>query len=318
MSKSKLEVVITTYRDPDTDGFACALAYAEFFNRIGKPAVAKLFGRLHRESLYVLKSLRHKHINKPVSEFSRRKIILVDASETKGLDPSVVTKQVVGIIDHRSANEAGKFINAEIQIEPVGAAATLIAEKFHKTRQPISRLAAGLLYAGIISNTLNLKARVTTSRDRKMANWLFAQAKLPRDLIKGMFLAKSDLTGNKLKKQMIHDLAWFYIGKKMIGIAQLEIVGARILIKYRMDDFDRIMARIKRRYHMDHIFLSIIDLRQGNNTFVCFDPDYRLVLEKTLRVKFKHNIAKWFGLIMRKEIVPKLHTSQQRNIIDRI
>jgi manganese-dependent inorganic pyrophosphatase len=306
MSKLKSELVVTTYRDPDTDGFACAIAYAEYLNRIGKPAVAKLFGQLHRESLYVLKSLRQKHINKPISEFSRRKIILVDASETKGLDSSVASKKVMEIIDHRLVNEAGKFINADIQIEPVGAAATLIAEKFYQAHQPISRLAAGLLYAGIISNTLNLKARVTTIRDRKMVRWLSAQTKIPNNLVSGMFLVKSDLIGDKLEKQIIHDLAWFNIGKKMIGIAQLEIVGARNLIKIRMDDIDHIMARIKRRYHMDHIFLSIIDLREGNNTFVCFDSDYRLILEKTLRIKFKHNIANRSGLIMRKEIVPRL------------
>jgi manganese-dependent inorganic pyrophosphatase len=215
-------------------------------------------------------------------------------------------KNVVGIIDHRKHNEVEMFPNADVQIELVGAAATLVAEKFFKARQPISRSAACLLYAGIISNTLNLKAKVTTARDRKMMRWLCTQTKIPKNMVSGMFLAKSDLRGNKLQKQLKHDFAHFRIGKKIIGIAQLEIVRGRGLTKHRLNELKRILDDTAKQQHSDHTFLSIINLIEGNNTFVCFDPNYQLILEKILKIKFKQNIANRPGLIMRKEIVPKL------------
>ena len=57
------------------------------------------------------------------------------------------------------------------KIEEVGAAATLVAEKYKLFNYEISRNAAILLYYGIISNTVNLNSKITTDRDRKMVEW---------------------------------------------------------------------------------------------------------------------------------------------------
>jgi len=78
--------VITTYRNPDTDGFACALAYAEHLNKSGQPADVKISGNLHPETLYVLKILHYIFKNIPIKGFTFRNVVLVDASDTKGLD----------------------------------------------------------------------------------------------------------------------------------------------------------------------------------------------------------------------------------------
>ena len=75
------------------------------------------------------------------------------------------TACAIEVVDHRAVNEADKFQNAKIQIEMVGSAATLIAEKFLHATTSTSPESAALLYSAIISNTINFQANVTTDRD---------------------------------------------------------------------------------------------------------------------------------------------------------
>ena len=81
--------------------------------------------------------------------------------------------------------------------------------------------------SAIISNTLNFKGGVTTDRDKKVAEYLNNIAKLPDNFSKELFEAKSDLSGEKLSKTILGDLATYDIANKKFSIAQLEIIGAK-------------------------------------------------------------------------------------------
>ena len=48
-------VLVTSYVSPDLDGFACAIAYAEFLNKTGKPAETVIYGTPHDEALFLIK-----------------------------------------------------------------------------------------------------------------------------------------------------------------------------------------------------------------------------------------------------------------------
>jgi nanoRNase/pAp phosphatase (c-di-AMP/oligoRNAs hydrolase) len=58
------------------------------------------------------------------------------------------------VIDHRKFHHADEFINAKQNIELVGSASTLIAEKFSQNSITPSREVAVCLYAAIVSNTI--------------------------------------------------------------------------------------------------------------------------------------------------------------------
>ncbi len=129
---SRDELLITAYENPDLDGFACAFAYSEFLTKQGFDSVAAVFGKPHREVQFVIKKFNIHGLadaSKLVGNASG--IVLVDASDVSGLSDKIDPTKVVEIVDHRKVNEAQRFPNAKVQIEFVGAAATLIAEKFH-------------------------------------------------------------------------------------------------------------------------------------------------------------------------------------------
>ncbi len=298
------EVLITCYVNPDLDGYAGVFAYSELLKKKGLKVMPRIVGEPHDEVKYILKRFSLPEIEMISDDSSFDKVILVDASDINGLAGKISPEKVVEIIDHRKINEADKFVNARVQIELVGAVATLIAEKFEQESIEISSTAALLLYSAIISNTLNFKCGVTTERDKEMALWLRKFIKIPDNYWRELFLAKSDLAGDKLASRIDGDFAWFELGGQKIGVAQLEIIGAEDLVKNRGEEVINILNRIKRELNLDLIFLNLIELEKEKNYFVTDDKKVKIILEKVLRLNFNGIFALRDNLIMRKQIVP--------------
>lgn len=299
-------ILVTCYVNPDLDGVAGAVAYAEFLQQSGQTATAGIIGTPHDEAIYVLDRFAIPYPKALPDASSFQDAILVDASDLNGLEGRINPQQVVEIIDHRQLYEAGKFPRAKAQIELVGAAATLVAERFMQANITISKPAAILLYAAIISNTLNFKAGVTTDRDRAAAAWLNRAAGLPDMFWKELFTAKSDLSGAKLAERIAGDFAWFELGGKRIGIAQLEIIGAERLVRERTADILTALHAQQKALRLDMVFQTTIELAEAKNFFVADDPVTQRLLSGSLHVHFTDAIAERPGLIMRKQVVPLL------------
>ena len=185
-------------------------------------------------------------------------VMLVDSSDLKGLEGKVTPEKVTEIIDHRKINDASDLPNAKVQIELVGAAATLVAEKVMKNDVSISKESAILLCGGILSNTLNFKAGVTTDRDREAFEWLNDKAKLAEYFWKDLFLAKSDFSQGKLAERVAGDFSWFEIGDKKIGIAQIEMIDAKNLVQGRENELLKILEEIRQEKGLDFVFQSTL------------------------------------------------------------
>lgn len=300
------EILITSYTNPDLDGVACAIAYAELLTKQGHPAIAGVFGTLHREAQFVFKTF---HITPPENAESiiaaQTKVILVDASDTTGISEKIQSEQVIEIIDHRKVNRSDKFPNAKVQIELVGAAATLIGEKFIETKIAISPESAALLYSAIVSNTINFQANVTTNRDKRTSDWLKTFITLPDDYTHEMFAYKSRITG-PLKEVFLQDFAKFTFGGKRISVIQLEIIEVDTFMDTHREEIKNALAEIKKENNLDMIFLTCIDIERGYNRFVAVDDASKELVEKTMGVTFANDIAQRNGIIMRKEITPLL------------
>jgi len=297
-------ILVTCYVNPDLDGYAGVFAYAEFLEKKGIDVIAGIIGNPHDEAKYVLKKFDLEAIKIIPNDELFDEVILIDASDINGLEGKVRAEKVIEIIDHRKVNEADKFPKAKAQIELVGAAATLVAEKFKQENISISQGSAILIYSAIISNTLNFQSGTTTERDQEMAQWLKQFIHVSEDYWKELFMAKSDFTGEELTERIKGDFAWFILGDKKLGIAQLEIMEAEKLVNQRRDDIISILEEIKKELGLDFIFLNIIDLEKQKNLIVTNDHPTKDLLERTMNIKFKDTIAVKEQLLMRKQIVP--------------
>lgn len=303
--KQKL-VIVTSYKNPDLDGVACSIAYAEFLKNKEIQVVSCIFGVPHREAQFVLRKLKLSKVSnqEPIHKEDSQ-IILVDASDLRGIDNLIDPNQVVEIIDHRKENQADKFRFAKKQIELVGSCATLIAEKFFKEHKAPSKASAILLYSAIVSNTVNFQASVTTKSDSRMAKWLLNQIKLPKNYLKKMFLAKSAIKGS-LQQALESDFASFEFNSKKLGVAQLEIINATGFIKRKFKQITNALVRLKLSKKLDYIFLTIVDIDNSSNIFIVVDKQSERLLAKSLNVKFKDQMATKKGILMRKSLVSVL------------
>jgi len=297
--------IITCYQSPDLDGFAGVLAYAEFLNKTGQSTIPVFFAPPRVEALHLISRFNIEYPAKPIIS-KDDEFILVDASDVAGLSKEINLLNVKEIIDHRQSHELHEFPNAKLQLEMVGAAATLVAEKFFKNSVEISEPSAILLYGAIVSNTLNFRGNVTTPRDVAMAKWLKDKIKLPADFVEGMFAAKSDLVGDKLRQRIKADFAHFLLGGKKIGFGQIEIIGVPKLLTERKQEVVGILNEMKAESNFDFVFISIIDLEEGKNVYITSDLGAQELLHHVLDIDFKDNIATGHKLIMRKETVPLL------------
>ena len=300
-----LPILVTSYRDPDLDGAGCAVAYAEYLTATQKEAQVGLLGKLHDEVCFVIDRLALDYPAMIENADGFEQIALMDCSELAGLHGLIKPEKVVQIIDHRQIHEAHKFPHAQVQIELVGAAATLVAEKFMAANLPITRHSAILLQTAIISNTLNMKNSITTGRDKAAYAWLQQYSMLPEGFWREQFVAKSDLSGDKLRSRLDADFALFSINGLSVGVFQLEVMHADVLVAERQAEVLAALDRRQRAQKLDYVMLSVIDIVDDYNLFVTADVNLQAVLAKATDCQFTQAaIARRSPALFRKKLMP--------------
>ena len=303
-------ILVTGYENPDLDGVACMIAYAEFLNARGKHAVPAIIGKPSSEAQYVLSFLCIPDLP-DISAIQYSSIVLVDASETYVLQGMIDLAKVIEVIDHRKTNDAYNFVNAKVQIELVGSAATLVAERLHTAGFHPSKNAATLLYTAIVSNTVNFQANVTTARDKTMAAWLKPQASLPETFVHDMFVFKSQFSVS-LKQVLFDDLAIAVFAGKRVGICQLEIVNLQEFMQKNKQELLQALRDVSVEENLPYNVLTCIDVEKAHNMFMTADAASQQLLEKALNITIKDNTAIRQGVLMRKEIGPKMKDVLER------
>jgi manganese-dependent inorganic pyrophosphatase len=277
------QVLVTGSVYPDTDAVSCMLAYASYQQTrdSSKTYVAAAGGGLHVEPRFVCEQLglevRILGDNDKFDEF-----ILVDASEPKGLPQIVRPDGVIEVIDHRLFADYRAFPNARFRIEPVGAAATQVAELFYfdmPTRlQPEH---AALLLCGIHSNTVNFQADTTTFRDQRMRNWL-QEKLLPehKDLPRSMYDYKSAYVLENLEEVLRDDAkddCDFGLDEPVV-VFQIETAKAEELLSREQDMLEAMGTLFPDNKHK---VLVIQDAGRGQTLIISDSDSANIVLTRT-------------------------------------
>jgi manganese-dependent inorganic pyrophosphatase len=297
--------IVTSYTNPDLDGVACTYAYTELLAQQGQSATIYLSGLPHIEARFVLHYLALQ-IPTPSLQLNEVECILVDASSPNALPIELRTDQVVEIIDHRSAESLASFERATAQVELVGAAATLITERFRVNNCLPSQSSATLLYTAIVSNTLNFKAFVTTTRDHTAAAWLQSLYPIAPDLVPQMFEVKSDLAGPKLEEALSNETARLTLKGRTVLMVQTEMVGVEALLATRFSELISYFESIVKNSDPSLAFMTFLDLEKGTTTFISTHSPSITILGELLQITFQNNRAERPGLLLRKEIIPQV------------
>ena len=294
--------IVTSYEFPDLDGVSSMYAYAEYLNKTGILSNYFIKGEPKKEvgivcDLFQIKLEGEKTIKEG------QEVVIVDTNNMEEVISFINPNNVVEIIDHHAKSKSSeKCKNAIMQIESLGAVATLIAEKFKKSNIPISRESAILLYYGIISNSINLKASITGQKDIDMTNWLEGQyPEITKEKIEEIFILKSKVEDKDLRQEMEAEVGFEYKGKRMT-IAQLEIANIEEFLKEKETKIVAILKQIKQENGIDYIFINCVDILNGFNIILTVDDETAELLKNELGYSLENGRYKFDRIIQRKDL----------------
>ena len=294
--------IVTSYIKPDIDGISSVYAYAELLRKMGYNAEYYYEGQARKEVQIVLETYGIEL--KTVSQiFSDDEVILVDTNGLRYLPKAINANQIKEVIDHHKMNEwLSKQKDIKIQIEMIGAAATLVAERFKNNNIDISRESAILLYNGIISNTMNLKISMTTQKDKDMAHWLKQKyPEITEEKTKAIFIKKSEIT-DRLREEMEVEFKDEFITISW-SMGQLEIANVEEFLNRNEEKVRAILKKVKDENNVDYISVNCMDIINGYTIILAENEATANIISDAINVKFIKLKAKIDKLVSRKEII---------------
>ncbi len=155
------------------------------------------------------------------------KLILVDHNELSQAVPGADKVEIVEVIDHHRLGNFHtdtpiRFIN-----QPLGSTCSLVANLYKYAGVEPEKKVAGLLLAGLLSDTVILKSPTTTDVDRQLIPWLEELSGLNHTVFgKELFAAGSKMaSGVPVRDLLLNDFKEYKVGDHSLGLGQVEVVS---------------------------------------------------------------------------------------------
>ncbi len=159
---------------------------------------------------------------KPVA----RKLILVDHNELSQAVQGADEAEIIEIIDHHRLGALTTSQPILFRNEPVGSTSTIVADCFFRHGVELPGPIAGLLLAGLVSDTLNLTSPTTTPRDGEILARLETLAGVnARQFTEKLFASGSLLTLKSAPQAIATDAKEYREQGLAFSVAQIEEVG---------------------------------------------------------------------------------------------
>ncbi len=248
----------------------------------------------------VVGTLSRFHLLRP----NRKKVVLVDHNEVSQSVDGLNEAEILAIIDHHRLADVQTGAPIYVRNEPVGATCTIVASMFQERGIMPTQKIAGLLAAGIVSDTIFFKSPTATPRDRVMAERMAAIAGVSLDELGRDIFTPSGTQGSDARKMLLSDFKHFQIEGHRLGIGQINCIDSAELLK-RRDEFLAVMEQVKTERGFDLVLLMLTDvLLEGTMLLSVGDLD---TVEEAFNSKIKDNTVFLPGVLSRKkQIVPAL------------
>jgi manganese-dependent inorganic pyrophosphatase len=186
------------------------------------------------------------------------KLILVDHNELSQAVQGADEVEIIEIIDHHRIGALATQQPILFRNEPVGSTSTIVADCFFRQGVEMPREIAGLLLAGVVSDTLNLTSPTTTTRDVEILKKLEELAQVnAREFTEKLFASGSLLTLKPAPQAITTDCKEYAEHHIKFSVAQIEEIGFEQFWKRK----DELLAalevyRDKRAYHFSVLLVT--------------------------------------------------------------
>lgn len=206
----------------------------------------------------------------------RMRIILVDHNEAKQSVRSLNEAELIEVVDHHRLDNPATRTPIRFWIEPVGSTSTLVAERIQELGLSAPPPQAGLLLAGMLSDTLILASPTTTDRDRRtaevLARWAFVGGgPLAGETIdsfgRELLQAGAGLVSRDPEAVVNGDLKVYEEGRQKFAISQVEVTDHLELADH-LEGLRGALETLRKEHGLDFAMLMITDVVGGSSRLV--------------------------------------------------
>ncbi len=295
---------------PDTDSTCAPIVYA-WYLREKKDMEAQAFvtGEFNREAKYVLERFGFDAPELLDKLTSEDEYVVLDTNNPDELVEGYDKAKLLEIIDHHKL--VGGLSTPDpisITIRPWACTMTVMWElmKYDGVADLPAEI-AGLMLAGILSDTLKFTSPTTTEVDTLAAEELAEMADVDVDkLAEAMFAAKSDLSGMSAKDVLKSDSKIFELGGKKVRISVLETTKPENSLDMK-EELKSAMEELKSEEGLDGAFFFAVDILKTESTLVVNGDWEREIAEKAFGSEFDGETMLLPDVVSRKkQIVPNI------------
>jgi manganese-dependent inorganic pyrophosphatase len=247
-----------------------------------------------------------------VLDASKKKMILVDHNEKSQAVAGIAEASVLEIIDHHRLGAIETLEPVYFRNQPVGATSTIIFQLYRENDVDIDSIHAGLLCAGIISDTLLFRSPTTTREDRLAADLLAEIADINLDEFGSEIFHAGVFSGEKdLGNLVFQDFKTYNVNAITFGIGQINFMDRDALetIKEELIPYLPTAAADKR---LDMIFVMLTDVGSSSSDVIFAGGDSAELMESAFEKHPKDSSLYVEGLVSRKkQFVPELLSEMQ-------
>jgi manganese-dependent inorganic pyrophosphatase len=242
----------------------------DFLNRILRDEVDE-YWVLDENGLYCGIARQRDILNPP-----RLKIILVDHNEPGQAIAALEEAELLEILDHHRLGNPHTHAPIRFTVDIVGSTSTLVCEQTVETGLSMPPALAGVLLAGLLSDTLVLTSPTTTPRDKhaaeRLARWAFVggsplKGETMESYGKAVLSAGAGLSNRKPDEVVSTDIKTYEAGGFRLAIAQAEVTDLMQLSEH-LEPLTRALDELKTRRSLDFAMLLVTDIVRGSSRLI--------------------------------------------------
>lgn len=220
-------VYVIGHKSPDTDTVASAVGMAYLLSQLGITAEARITADVNPESDYALSCVGY-DAPEVLEDASGRQLWLVDHSEGLQMVNGADEARIVGITDHHRIGDAESSEPVFVLSCRAGSTCSIVCRLCDLCDVELSKEIAGVLLAGVLSDTANLKSREATAADSAAAAELKAVSGISDTdaLYFGMLEAKLSYKGMDDREIFYSDYKDYEHNGFRFGIGCIKVASA--------------------------------------------------------------------------------------------
>ncbi len=241
-----------------------------------------------------------------IHETHKKQVILVDHNEFEQSVDGLDEADIIEIIDHHKIGSASTSYPINFRNMPVGSTNTIILKMYQENKIEIKPKIAGIMLAGIISDTLMFKSPTTTFDDIKAVETLAEIANIDyKDFANKMFDSGSSIDGLTPEEIIFGDFKNFTVENKKIGVSQVFTTNADKIIK-NINEYTNTINNLAKINDYEVLALFITDIIKEGSYIIYSEHSKDIIMQSFSLNEIKQGEYLENILSRKKQIIPNI------------